>query len=402
MPILNDIQRTLELIRLAREGAGRINEFDKEHFNVLPRIRSGIDSLRGKLDDRLNPQIPYARKTNQPSLTGLSEANPGAGVSGLGSLYDQLLGMLTGPISVDRDAIMRDIRAQLDPIFDERIAQAEKTAGRGKQDITSMYSALAKDYERLAPEQAAQAQEAQEDVGQLYNELKTTVEGNYTKIAGQEADLYAKLGIESAAPDVLNPLGEQAAKSMSRADELGAINEQRYMDIADIDETYYRKGSPLATLTGANRSSDLLQQLQDYVSATEAERSAGINQAFSQAYSSAQGAAQQQASQQQGMLFDILQQQLQGGEQQELTPDSFMASLHPQIQAEAGAALRSLERSQSAITGRQELTGSPVPGTFVPLTAEWWLNQVDDMYAKGQISDASRQALIMYLRLRDA
>jgi hypothetical protein len=58
-----------------------------------------------------------------------------------------------------------------------------------------------------------------------------------------------------------------------------------------------------------------------------------------------------------------------------------------------------LERSPEAIYGKVQDPRSPVPGTFVQTTPEWYLSQADKMYQQGQIDASTHQALIMYLQL---
>lgn len=370
--------------------------------------RSKRGSSRGQRAIRdIGPRGP--QRAMQRSPGGAGTDNP------LGDLYESLLASLTGNIGVDEADLMSQIRGAYDPVYDARraaiedaMARQETRTERGREDVEGMYGALAEDYERLAPEQAAQADEAQAEIEAMYGQLKSNVEGNYSRIAEEQSELFQQLGIEQAAPNVLNPQAESAAKAATRADELGAINEQRYIDIGDIDETYYREGVPLANLTGSNRSADLLEQLQEYmgqrqsdISQLEAERTSGIQSAYSSALMQAQGQAAQQQSQQTGMLWDILQSQMQAQQQDpaEITSGSFMGMLPPQQQAEVANAFRLIERSPEAVYGRTEDPRHPVPGTFVPTTEEWWFNKVDEMYGNQQISEGTRSALMQFLRL---
>ena len=87
------------------------------------------------------------------------------------------------------------------------------------------------------------------------------------------------------------------------------------------------------------------------------------------------------------------------GKQQELTPDSFMASLDPRIQQSVAGAFTQLQRSPEAIYGKVEDPRNPVPGTFVETTPEWYLAQADEMLKRGQITPEQHQALLMYIQL---
>jgi hypothetical protein len=318
-------------------------------------------------------------------------------------LYEQLIEQLQQPAGYSPEDLMAQVRAQIDPIYNARRAEAEARTERGRGEVKNMYRALANDYERLAPEQAAQAQAAQEEVEAIYGQLRTDIEGNYSRVAEEQTELFEQLGIEAAAPDVLNPQSEQAVAAMNAASELEAINEQRYEDIGNIDETYWREGSPLATLTGTNVSRDMLFDLNQYVNQLEAERSSGIQTAYSDLLSQAMNQASSENSRRQQMLFEILQSQLsarQGAQQQELNPSTFMASLPPQIQASVGSAFNSLQRSPEAVYGKVEDPRHPVPGTFVETTPQWFLAQADAMLQSGQIDPATHQALLMFIQLQ--
>lgn len=374
---------------------------------LIDEIQNPFRGSRGDTTARIRRFAPDRRQV---------AVQPAPGGPGGTDLFEQLLGMLTGGVGVDEADLMNQIRRQFDPVYDARVAaiqsmmqRAQQRTSRGREDVEAMYEALGQDYERLAPEAAEQAEEAQAEVEDLYGQLRSNIEGNYSRIAQEQEEMFEQLGIEAAAPEVMEPQSERATEAMNRAAELEAINAQRYQDIGNIDESYYRQGAPLARLTGSNRSSEMLSRLQDYmaqrqseIAAAEAERTAGIQGAFTQLLQQARGQAAQQQSQQAGMLWNILQAQMEAQQPQEMTSDLFLSQLQPQLREGVSSAFRSLERSPEAVFGKVEDPRNPTPGTFVPVTEEWWLNSVDEMHQRGQISDATRQALIQFLRMRFA
>ncbi len=378
------------------------------------------------------PNIGIGSRSRTPITTGMTARNVPQGFgAGLGAsigslfqngdptaqdpmaaLYEQLLSQLQSPVSqpqaVDKEDLMRQVQAALNPIYDQRIDEAQGTYKRGSTDIKNMYRALSNDYERLAPEAAAQAKEAQTDVEELYGQLRSNIEGSYSRVAKEQADLFQQLGIEEALPDVLGEQQAAVTDASKAASELQAQNEQRYLDIGNIDESYYRQGSPIATMTGNELNSDLLFQLQNYTQATNAERSAGIQSAYMDQLGQAnsllaqqQGNASQEAARRQEMLWQMLQSQLQGSQQQQkLSPiDSYMSQLPPQLQQSVGGAFTRLQRSPEAVYGKVEDKRSPVPGTFVETTPEWYMAQADEMLRRGEIDQGTYQALQMYMQL---
>jgi|SRR3990170_273465 len=314
-------------------------------------------------------------------------------------MFNNLLEQLQQPVGVNEADLMAQIRAQFDPIYNERARLAETRTERGRGEVEAMYGALAKDYERLAPEQAESAEEYQGDIEDLYGQLRSNIEGHYARVGEEQADMMKQLGIEAAAPDVMGPQNESQVEALTAASELEAINSQRALDIGNIDETYYREGAPLANLTGSNISSDMLFDLNRYLEQLEAEKSSGIQQSFNQLFGQAQSQAAQTNQQNTQMLWQILQSQMQGQEQQPMDANSFLSSLPPQVGAEVTQAFTALQRSPEAVFGKVEDPRHPTPGTFVPTTPQWYMQQVDKMAQSGQISESTRQALLMYLQL---
>lgn len=236
---------------------------------LIDEIQNPFRGSRGDTTARIRRFAPDRRQV---------AVQPAPGGPGGTDLFEQLLGMLTGGVGVDEADLMNQIRRQFDPVYDARVAaiqsmmqRAQQRTSRGREDVEAMYEALGQDYERLAPEAAEQAEEAQAEVEDLYGQLRSNIEGNYSRIAQEQEEMFEQLGIEAAAPEVMEPQSERATEAMNRAAELEAINAQRYQDIGNIDESYYRQGAPLARLTGSNRSSEMLSRLQDYMAQRQSE-----------------------------------------------------------------------------------------------------------------------------------
>ena len=412
------IAKLFELVKSPRvQYAGRKLQ-DAAHMAGQP-FKSGTPQI-GSM-----PRRPSADNTGGGAQGSILGASLGASLGSLfqngqdptatdplTALYEQLVGQLQSPVAqpqaVDTEDLMRQVQAALNPIYDQRINQAQGTYDRGSEDITNMYRALSNDYERLAPEAAAQAKGAQEDVGQLYGQLRSNIEGSYSRVSQEQADLFKQLGIEAALPDVLGEQQAAVTDATTAASELQATNEQRYMDQGNIDQTYYREGSPLATLTGNDINEDLLFELQNYVNQTNSERAAGIQSAYMDQLGQAnsllaqqQGNAQNETARRQEMLWQMLQSQLSNNQQsQKMSPtDTYLSQLPPQMQQSVAGAFTRLQRSPEAIYGKVEDKRSPVPGTFVETTPEWYLAQADEMLRRGEIDQTTYQALQMYMQL---
>lgn len=326
-------------------------------------------------------------------------------------LYDQLVNQLQSPVKmptgINTEDLMKQIRNAIDPIYDQRAEAAENRTGRATGQVKDMYGALAEDYKKLAPQQLAQSKAAQEEIKQLYGQLRSNIEGNYTRVADEQSELFQQLGIEDALPEVLDQQDDAVLEAQTAASENQAQQQQRYMDIGQMDATYYREGSPNALMTGNEISTDMLSQLQEYLNQNDAERTSGIQTAYMDQYSQAQSqlaqqqqVAQQEAGRKQEMLWQMLQSQMQGGQQQQaLTPDTFMAQLPPNVQQGVAGAFTRLQRSPEAVYGKVEDKRNPVPGTFVETTPQWYMAQADEMLKRGEIDPTTYQALQMFLQL---
>lgn len=321
-------------------------------------------------------------------------------------LVEQLQAPVAGPKAVDTEDLMRQIKAAINPIYDQRANSAKGQSDRGRQEVEEMYRALSNDYERLAPEQVKQAAGAQEEIKQLYGQLRSNVEGSYSRVSEEQADLFKDLGIEQALPEVMAEQQAPVQEALTAASENQAQQEQRYLDIGQMDATYMREGSPLATMAGNEIQTDMLTQLQDYLSQIEAERTSGIQGSYTDQLGQAnsqlaqqQQVAQQEAARRQEMLFSMLQSQMQGKQQQALTPDTFMGQLPPQQQQAVAGAYTRLQRSPEAVYGKVQDPRNPTPGTFVETTPQWYMAQADEMLKRGEIDPVTHQALLMYMQL---
>lgn len=388
-------------------------------YGAGPLVAPGATSRIGN-NTRSNTGSGYTNNAGQSLGNILSDfgnkfgqnggQQPPQGNDPLMDLWEQLINQLQAPVSmptgVNTEDLMAQVRAALDPIYDQRGSEAEGRASKARKDVEGMYSALSEDYKKLAPEQAAQADRAQKEVEALYGELRSNIQGNFSRVSDEQGELFKELGIEAALPDVLASQGDINAEAVNAASEQQATNAQRYMDMGNIDETYYREGAPLAKLTGTNKSSDLLFELQNYLDENEAQRSSGIQSSYTDLLGQAQSqlgqqqqAAQSEAARRQGMLWDMLQSSTQQQKPQELNPDTFMSQLPPNVQQSLGSAFTRLQRSPEAIYNKVQDPRNPVPGTFVETTPEWYMAQADEMLKRGEIDATTHQALLMYLQL---
>lgn len=325
------------------------------------------------------------------------------------NLIDQLQAPVNMPTGIDTENLMDQIKKAINPIYDQRRQAAENQSGRARKEVQDMYRALANDFERLAPQQIEQAQAAQKQVEDMYGQLRSNMQGQYSRIAQEQGDLFKQLGIQDALPAVMQEQNAPMEEALNALTQNQAGQQQRFMDMGQADATFYREGSPNAIMAGNEISTDMLAQLGDYLNQIEAERASGIQGGYLDQLSQEQNRlaqAQQQSqaeiARRQEMLWGILDSQLNPKNPQKLTSNSFLGSLPPQMGQSVSQAFTRLQRSPEAIYGKVEDKRNPVPGSFVETTPEWYMAQADEMLRRGEIDATTHQALQMYLQLNFA
>lgn len=382
-------------------------------LGATPRNRSTNQPTR-----RPSSSYKFGQKTQRTKSLGFGPKSQQPQRDLLGELYNSLISQLQEDVSVDEDDLMAQIRAAYDPVYnarrsaiEEMMRSAQQRSATGRQEVVNQYESLGKDYERLAPEATAQAEQFRAGTEELYGKLRSNIEGNYSRIQQEQKELFEELGIEAAAPEVLEPQGKAAAEATTDAETLGTLAQQREREVGQLESRYWREGAPLARLQGSNMSAEMLAGLEDYlrsretdITQLEAERSSGIQGAYTQLLQQAQQNAQSQERWQTEMLFNVLNQQMEARNQpqEELTPESYLSMLGPQA-GNVLDAYRQIERSPEAVVGKQfigeTLPDYPVPGEVAPITDQWWLAQVDEMLEAGMIDETTAQLLMNYIRL---
>lgn len=393
----------------------RVQYMGKQFQNQLPQMSGPLrtSNPNGSRSIGASPQATAMGQGLGQSLNSIASLLGGGQqqqTDPLMDLYSQLISQLQQPVAqpnpIDTAGIMDQVKAAINPIYDARVNAAKSQESRASKDVQGMYGALSQDYEKLAPQQVAQAAAAKQQVEQLYGQLRSNITGDYSRISKEQGDLFKSLGIESALPDVLADQNPQVQEATTAAAQNEAQQEQRYTDMGQIDSTYYREGAPQALAKGNEVSTDLLAQLQDYLGQVEGERSSGIQSGYmdqlGQAqtrYAQQQQQAASQTSNNQDKLWQMLQSTMQNKQQTALNPDSFMSQLPQGVQQSVAGAFTQLQRSPEAVYGKVQDPRNPVPGTYVATTPEWYLSQADKMFQEGQIDSTTHQALLMYIQL---
>jgi hypothetical protein len=415
-------------------GAGYDPGLISKLLSVLPAAKYGYNRFQHILPTATGPLVspnrsygsgasPIVGQFRNPQSDAVGNALSNVlGISGqlgqlmqqqndpMTQLYNQLLDQLQQPVAaptgINKDDLMNQVKAALNPIYDQRAATARAQDARGEADIKGMAQALANDFKATGAAQAKENAQNQADVAAIYGQLRSNIEGSYGRVNQDQADLFQQLGIQDALPAVTEQQQPSQMDALNAASANQAQQQQYYQDTSKADQTYYNEGSPIAIMAGNEQAANLLSQLTDYLNQNESERASGIQSGYMDQLGQAQNQllqqqqmASQETNRRQDMLWQILQSQLQGNKSQASPLDQFMGSLPSNVQQSVAGAFTQLQRSPEAIYGKVEDPRSPVPGTFVSTTPQWYAEQADKMFQNGQIDAATHQALLMYLQL---
>lgn len=171
------------------------------------------------------------------------------------------------PSSAD---LYADAMAQVGGAFNAQLenlaAQERQTKGRAKKgdaQLNAMYSALARDIDKNQGEINSMYSGASKANVQGRNATKSAISKTYSDTNNELGSLFARLGIEAAAPDALagsnsdrNFLSGLVDFSSNSAANALNLNKAAASDFNNAQEN-------IAGLTGKNRRADLLQQLND-------------------------------------------------------------------------------------------------------------------------------------------
>ena len=415
----NDFDPVTALLRTIspiRHGANIASSILGDQITGVGRMVTGASPVTHPIRRVNNPAGTIGNQNLKEQLGNLfQQQDPTA------QLYESLISQLQQPVSqpqgINTEDLMMQVKKAINPLYDARVKSAQGQTFRNSAEVEKMYRALADDYKQLAPEQAAQSKQAQQEIDQIYGELRSNVQGDYSRVAKEQGDLFNQLGIQSALPEVLAEQNSPVQQVLSSAAQNEAQQKQRYLDMGQADQNYYREGSPLAISAGNDVRMGLQDELTSYLQQLEGERASGIQSTYLDQLGQAQSQlaqqqqlAQSEASRKQEMLFNLLQSQMEAQNALDLAGikagstgtgplDKLMGSLDPVHQAAVASAFTRLQRSPEAIYGKTRDPRNPNPSTYVETTPEWYAAQADEMLRRGEIDDATHQALLQYLQL---
>lgn len=252
---------------------------------------------RGSAMDRLKAELAKQqanRQARQQSGVGQS--------SGINDILEELRRLqdynryMPNSDELEQQAIAA-ASSQYDPIIASlrnQASGAQARAGRFDQQLNNMYTSLSGSLREDIPKVEQNFARTKEATAGEYKELQDTITNRYAETQKEQEEMYKRLNIEAAAPEVLGQQMRDRDFFVNNASQQGQTM-QSALGLEERGATEYsRRGSQIAEMTGVERRADLGAQLQEMLSALDAE--IGQQEAAKQAaISSARGDLSRQA-----------------------------------------------------------------------------------------------------------
>lgn len=229
-----------------------------------------------KVKRGINPRNIIAEVQRQ---SGQRPKPPGDGFPSMADIFSRLE-ELQNPSRYmgnmgDLDAqAQAQVSAQYDPLIAalrNQMGAAQGRAGRNKEQLGQMYTALSSSLQGDVPElQQMYADTKQQSQGN-YDNLQKDIQGQYANSQSEQEAMWKRLNIEAAAPELSQRQMTDRDFFMNRAkadaqtqqsaigqEERGAVN-------------YTQQGSQIARSEGVNRQADLMSQLEELLQTYEGQ-----------------------------------------------------------------------------------------------------------------------------------
>lgn len=218
--------------------------------------------------DAVDAVVPPQLRKRQPA-----PIDPYALLAGVGGDFSS-----SGDLYADALAqVSNQYNAQLANL-DAAASQARSRQRTGDQQIASMYGALQKDIGANAKGISSIYDKSLAGTRSLQKNTKGNITSNYQETANDLGSLFARLGIQAAAPDALAQGAQDRGMFTSLADLQGqsSINALTANKAAGLN--FNTAQANIAGLTGKNRRADLLTQLNETLAGIGSQRNTVMGQ----------------------------------------------------------------------------------------------------------------------------
>lgn len=180
---------------------------------------------------------------------------------------------MPGSDEIERQAVS-SASAQYDPVISGlrgQASNAQARAGRFDQQLNSMYTSLAGSLREDIPRVEQNFAETKKDTASEYQQLQNTITNRYAETQKEQEEMYKRLNIQAAAPEVLGEQMRDRDFFVNNAGQQGQTM-QSALGMEERGATEFsRRGSQIAEMTGTERRADLGAQLQEMLAAIDSE-----------------------------------------------------------------------------------------------------------------------------------
>jgi hypothetical protein len=226
-------------------------------------VRTGLQEHGARSPARgYVPQRKAKKKKSVPTGGG-SGGYSGGGGSSLDQLYASLYG---GGMESQASKAASEIYGPQLGYLQGLIPQTKREAGASKKSLGQLFGALSRSISGDIPGIQNMFGAAQRGTAAAYAGANQGIGNIYNDLEKEQMDLFNRLNIQAAAPDVLGPQksDEGFLKGLNTSE---AATQRSYLELLKQgDIGFTRAGAQMARTEGANRQADITSQLGDILS----------------------------------------------------------------------------------------------------------------------------------------
>lgn len=238
-PELDDPSRLSDQARARDTGSSRgqrLNEVPRARLPKFQGRRGGENDLMGYLDDYLAEKM-----------------------SAQGATFDY-----EKALRDSEQAIRRAYRNDINAIQGQN-KRARKDTAANRKEVEQLYNVLAKNFQKEQGEALAQGEQLAGMMQEISQGAASNVQDLVSQLAAEQNELAQGLGIEAALPSMGEDQIPQATTDITGILGEGAEDANRMLGFAGNQMQWLQSGETGSRMEGANRSTELLRDMQDFI-----------------------------------------------------------------------------------------------------------------------------------------
>jgi hypothetical protein len=245
--------------------------YQREGGTSTKSSKSGFGHIFTGVVTDIKKKAKSAGKTTGNAIRRQQAASSGGGGGGYsgggGSSLDQLYASLYGGgLESQASKAASEIYGPQLGYLQGLIPQTKREAGASRKSLGELFGALSRSISGDIPGIQNMFGAAQRGTAAAYAGANKGIGNIYDSLEKEQMDLFNRLNIQAAAPDVLGPQGQDEAflKGLNTSE---AATQRSYLELLKQgDIGFTRAGAQMARTEGANRQADITSQLGDILS----------------------------------------------------------------------------------------------------------------------------------------